>query len=193
MPDPQGQLVIISGPSGSGKSTVVRRLLEACPLPLTPSVSATTRAPRPGEADGRDYHFLARDEFNRRRFRGDFLECMEVYGQNWYGTLRATVEEGLKAGRWMVLEIDIHGAIRVLDQVPEAITVAVLPASLDELRRRLRDRNTDSDDDIERRLSVAENEIRLLKERYAIQVINDRLDRVVDEICESLQSYRPRS
>ncbi len=185
-----GRLVIVSGPSGSGKSTVVERLLASCPLPLTLSVSATTRKPREGEIDGRHYHFLSAKEFATRRQAGDFLECMEVYGQNWYGTLRSTVESGLASGQWVVLEIDVQGALKILQEMPDAITVAVLPKTLDELARRLKDRNTDSPQAVRRRLEVAESEIGLLKEHYQLQVVNDKLEEVVEQICSALQQYQ---
>ncbi len=102
-----GKLIILSGPSGAGKSTVVRELLANCSLPLKLSVSATTRQPRAGEVDGRDYHFVSHEEFRRVRAAGEFLECKEVFGRgDWYGTLASEVENGLAAGNWMILEID---------------------------------------------------------------------------------------
>src|SRR5687767_7450301 len=108
----EGKLAIISGPSGAGKSTVVKQLLATCPLPLELSVSATTRDPRPGEQAGIDYHFLTREEFARRRAAGEFLECKEVFGRgDWYGTLHNVVTAGLAAGKWVILEIDVEGAM----------------------------------------------------------------------------------
>ena len=135
----RGRLVIISGPSGAGKTTLVRLLLQTCRLPLQRSVSATTRAPRPGEVHGIDYHFLTAEDFQRRRARGEFLECFEVFASGqWYGTLRDEVEAGLAQGKWVVLEIDVQGMQAVVAQHPEAITIFVRPASLAELERRLR-------------------------------------------------------
>ena len=111
----EGKLIVISGPSGVGKSTVVRQLLEQCELPLELSVSATTREPRAGEQDGVQYHFLPKTEFQQRRENGEFLECMEVFGRgHWYGTLQETVTTGLKQGKWVILEIDVDGAMKVL-------------------------------------------------------------------------------
>ena len=188
-----GKLVIVSGPSGSGKSTVVRRLLQDCRLPLTVSVSATTRSPRAGEVDGRDYYFLSREQFQQRRQAGDFLECMEVYGQHWYGTLRQEVRRGLEAGQWVVLEIDVNGAMEVLKEIPNAITIAVLPASMAELEQRLRDRGTDSEEAIQRRLRVASSEIQSLRSVYQHHITNDQLDRAVSEICAALQHHREKS
>ena len=178
--------MIISGPSGAGKSTVVRQVLARCPLPLQLSVSATTRRPRPGETDGVDYHFLSREEFQRRRENGEFLECKEVFGRgDWYGTLRDTVSTGLNQGKWVVLEIDVEGALSVLEQCPDAITIFIHPGSREELERRLRDRGTDSDEAIRRRLEVADREMQF-KDRYRFEVINDQVDRAVAEICDIL-------
>ncbi|MCA9207220.1 MAG: guanylate kinase [Planctomycetales bacterium] len=181
-----GKLVIISGPSGAGKSTVVRRLLDECPAPIELSVSATTRAPRPGEQDGVEYFFLSHEEFARRRAEGGFLECKEVFGQgNWYGTPRCAVTAGLQAGKWVVLEIDVQGMAAVVEQMPDAITIFVHPGSAEELERRLRGRGTESAASLERRLEVAKHEMACL-DRYQYQVINDTVDRAVREICEIL-------
>ena len=184
-----GKLVILSGPSGSGKSTVVRRLLEQSRLPLHLSVSATTRSPRPGERDGTDYHFLSRAEFLRRREAGEFLECKEVFGAgHWYGTLRQEVEAGLARGRSVILEIDVQGGLAVLEQCPEAVTVFVDPGSRAELERRLRTRGTDAEEAIRRRLNTADEEFRIGEKKYRHRVVNDTVDRAVQEICEILQA-----
>lgn len=185
----RGKLVIISGPSGAGKSTVVRRLLDHCPLPVTLSVSATTRAPRPGERDGVDYHFLGRDEFQRRREAGEFLEWKEVFARgDFYGTLQSETASGLAAGKWVILEIDVEGASAVLAQDPSAVTIFLHPGSMAELERRLRLRGTESESSIQRRLEVARSEMRAA-ERYRYHVVNDTVDRAVAEICEILQTH----
>jgi guanylate kinase len=185
-----GKLVIISGPSGAGKSTVVRRLLEVCPLPLTLSVSATTRAPRPGEVDGQDYHFLTVAEFQRRRENGEFLESKEVFARgDYYGTLRSETASGLSRGKWVILEIDVEGALAVLEQEPTAITIFLHPGSMAELERRLRSRGTDSEPSIQRRLEVARREMAVL-DRYRYEVVNDTVERAVQEICEILRANR---
>jgi guanylate kinase len=184
-----GKLAIISGPSGAGKSTVVKELMVSCPLPLELSISATTRPPRPGEQDGVDYHFLSREEFARRRLAGEFLECKEVFGRgDWYGTLRAAVTAGLQAGKWVILEIDVEGAMSVLAQNPEVTTIFLHPGGLDELERRLRARGTDSEESIRRRLEVASREL-TFRPRYRHEVINRTVPDAVREICGILQSY----
>jgi len=147
-----GKMIIISGPSGAGKSTVVKELLSRRRLPLQLSISATTRPPRPGEEDGRDYHFLSAEEFQHRRRDNAFLECKEVFGRgHWYGTLREPVLTGIRQGYWIILEIDVHGAISILDEYPEAISIFVHPGSMVELERRLRNRQTEDEAAIQRR------------------------------------------
>jgi guanylate kinase len=182
-----GQLIIVSGPSGAGKSTVLRRLLKDCPLPIDLSVSVTTRAARPGEVDGRDYHFVSKERFQQLRAADAFLECKEVFGRgDWYGTLRENVDSGLNQGRWVLLEIDVQGAICVMDQCPGAISFFVHPGSLDELELRLRRRATDSEEAILRRLQVAADEIQAMS-RYRYEIINRDVEQSVQEICRLLQ------
>lgn len=185
-----GRVVIISGPSGAGKSTVVREVLDHCPLPLVHSVSCTTRPPRAGEVDGVNYHFLSRDEFQARREAGEFLECKEVFGRgDWYGTLKRTVAEGLAAGKWMVLEIDVEGALAVLEAHPDAVTIFLHSGSIDELERRLRHRATETEEALQRRLEIARREL-ALQGRYKHEVINHNKDQAVRDVCQILiRSY----
>lgn len=186
-----GRLIIISGPSGAGKSTVVRRLLNECELPLVLSVSATTRARRPDEIDGKDYFFMAESEFQRRRDAGDFLECKEVFGLGcWYGTLREQVASGLSAGNWVILEIDVQGALAVLDEKEfNPITLFIHPGGMDELEDRLRSRNTETEEAICARLETASSEM-LYMHRYQYEVINGSVDAAVAEICQILNDQK---
>ena len=185
-----GKLVIISGPSGSGKSTVVQRLLNESELPLVLSVSATTRPPRGGEENGKNYIFLSQDEFQKRRLSGDFLECKEVFGRGyWYGTLRNVVSTGLSEGKWVILEIDVQGALAVLQDNPQAITIFVHAGSMAELEKRLRNRGTESQESIQRRLDVAAEEL-ALRHHYAHEVINAEINSTVQQLCKLLVQYQ---
>ncbi len=176
----------MSGPSGVGKTTVMQRVFERRPVPLVESVSATTRPPRPGETSGVDYHFLAKQEFELRRQRGEFIECFEVFGRgHWYGTLRGEVTSGLDAGKWVVLNIDVQGALHVMSHHDDAVTIFVRPASIEQLEERLRGRGTETEEAIRRRLDQAQREL-ALADRYRYQVVNDDLDQAVQQICDIL-------
>ncbi len=179
-----GFLLVISGPSGVGKSSFVRHLLKRG-REYVYSVSATTRALRAGERDGVDYWYLARDEFERRRAAGEFLEWAEVHGQ-LYGTPRRFVEEQVQAGRVVVLDIDVQGGESLRRGQVDGVFVFIYPPSLEALRRRLEGRHTDSPEVIARRLENAPGEMAHYKE-YDFVVVNDelahacaRLDAIVD-------------
>lgn len=185
-----GKLIIISGPSGAGKSSVVKQLLDRSSLPLTMSVSATTRRPRPGEQHGREYWFLSQEEFDRKRAAGEFLECKEVFGQGtWYGTLKETVSAGLNEGKWVILEIDVQGALSVLQDYADAVTIFVHPGSMQELEKRLRDRGTETDESLRRRLDVAADEMEM-RHHYAHEIINANLDNTVEQIDRLLHQFQ---
>ncbi|MFT5525742.1 MAG: guanylate kinase [Pirellulaceae bacterium] len=182
----KGKLIILSGPSGSGKGTIVERLLQQEDLPIRVSISATTRAPRPQEQDGVNYYFLSHDEFQRRLAAGELLECKEVFGQkDWYGTLRDEVTSGFKDGKWVLLEIDVEGALSVLEHHPNALTIFVDPGSMEELENRLRKRQTESEESIRRRLEVALRELKQI-DLYRHVIINDDVERAVQEIRDIL-------
>lgn len=181
-------VVVLSGPSGSGKSTIVNRLINGASVDLMKVVSATTRAPRAGETEGEDYYFLSQDEFDRRREQGDFLEFAEVFGSGyWYGTLRSELERAREAGKWAFLEIDVEGALNVMKEYPQAVTIFLTTPSESEFERRLRGRGTESDDVIQRRLETARKELEF-SDRYRYRVVNDDLDQAVREIDEILLS-----
>lgn len=189
-----GKLIVISGPSGAGKTTLLKRLFDDCPE-LRASVSATTRAPRPGEVDGQDYYFLSREEFERRREAGDFLECFEVFSSGtWYGTLESEVAPSLAGGKSIILEIDVKGTLAIRQRYHEAVTIFVHPSSttdpeqdLAEIERRLRSRGTESEEAIQSRLAVARREL-TLSATYQHQVINDDVERAVRQIREIICS-----
>jgi guanylate kinase len=173
------RVFVITGPSGVGKGTLIRGLMERVPK-LELSVSATTRAPRPGERDGVDYHFLTREEFNGRVKRGEFVEHADYAGRS-YGTLRSELEARVKAGVPVVLEIEVQGARQVRAAMPEALQVFIAPPSLPALRTRLVGRGTDDQAEVERRLKVAEEELTAQPE-FAHVVINDRLDDALERL-----------
>lgn len=176
----RGQMLLVSGPSGCGKSTICRRLLEDPGVVF--SVSATTRPMRPGEVDGRDYHFLGRDEFRERIQRGEFIEWAEVYG-NLYGTLRAPMDEAIAAGLTYLVEIDVQGALQLKALGIPGLYVFIAPPSFEVLRRRLTQRGTETPEVLERRLQKAEDEYRE-RVKYDHVVVNDDLDRAVQEVRE---------
>jgi guanylate kinase len=173
------RVFVITGPSGVGKGTLIRGLMERLPK-LELSVSATTRAPRPGERDGIDYHFLSREEFDRRVGEQDFVEHADYAGRS-YGTLRSELEDRVRKGVPVVLEIEVQGARQVRAAMPEAVQVFIAPPSLAALRTRLIGRGTDDSEEVERRLRVAEEELTAQPE-FAHVVVNDRLDEALERL-----------
>ena len=179
------RVFVITGPSGVGKGTLIRLLRERVPE-LALSVSATTRAPRPGEEDGADYHFLSDEEFARRVADGEFVESAEYSGRR-YGTLRSELERHLAEGHPVVLEIEVQGARQVREAMPEAIQIFIEPPDGDALKDRLVGRGTDEPDAIARRLAVAEDELAAAGE-FQYRVVNDRLDEAVARLVEIVTS-----
>ncbi len=175
----RGILLALSGPSGSGKGTIVKQLLEHNPNTVL-SVSATTRAPRPGEIDGVHYHFLDRDTFQRMIGEGAFLEYAE-YNGNFYGTPRGPVEAQLTAGKNVLLEIEVQGAEKVMDSGAELVSVFLTIPSMEELERRLRGRQTETEESILSRLAIARRELHRAF-RYDYVVVNDEVDAAVRRI-----------
>jgi guanylate kinase len=173
------KVFVITGPSGVGKGTLIRELLRRV-SGLELSVSATTRSPRGGEVDGRDYHFLDRAEFDRRAQEGEFLEHA-TYSGNRYGTLRSEVERRLADGASVVLEIEVQGARQVRAAMPESVLVFIAPPSPASLRERLVGRGTDSPEQIDERLRTAEIEL-AAQEEFPHVVVNDRVDRAASQL-----------
>jgi guanylate kinase len=174
------RLFVVTGPSGAGKGTLIRKLVAARP-DLAVAVSATTRARRPGEEDGRDYHFLSGDEFQRRVDAGDFIEHVDYVSGHRYGTLREEVDRILGSGRSVVLELETHGAKEVQAALPDAVTVFIEAPSFDELERRLRDRATESAGEIGERLELARRQAREAGD-FDHVVTNDDVERAVAEL-----------
>jgi len=184
-----GSLFVVSAPSGAGKTSLVRALLADRPL-LQLSVSFTTRPPRAGEENGHDYHFVDRAEFERRREAGEFLEWAEVHG-NLYATSRLWIEERMRAGVDIVLEIDWQGAAQVQQLFADAVGVFIVPPSVDALRERLEQRGQDSAEVIERRVAAARNELKQAH-RFQYVIINQDFATALAELRILVEAARLR-
>lgn len=175
-----GKLFIISAPSGCGKSTIIHDLTQRGNIDMTFSVSATNRKPREGEIDGVHYHFLSTSEFHDRIASGDFLEYEEVYPGRFYGTLKSEINRALDAGSNIVLDIDVKGGINVKKLYGDrALSIFIEPPSVEELRRRLENRGTESREVIDERISRAEFELSLAPQ-FDVVVVNDNLEQAID-------------
>jgi len=183
-------LLVISGPSGAGKGTLYNRVLEADDS-MTFSVSYTTRGSRPGEADGKDYHFVTEEVFRQMAASDGFLESATVHG-HCYGTPRQPVLDALEQGRSVMLDIDPQGALQVMEKMPECVSVFILPPSFSELRRRLEGRGTESREEIERRLGNARGEV-LMMNRYQYLVINDDIETAYRTLQGIVDAEKQRS
>ena len=186
----KGMLLVISGPSGAGKGTLYNRVLKADDS-ITFSVSYTTRGPRPGEADGKDYCFVTEEKFREMLDRDGFLEHANVHG-HLYGTPRQPVLDALEAGRSVMLDIDPQGALQVMDKMPECVSVFILPPSFSELRRRLEGRGTETREEIERRLNNARGEVALMN-KYQYLVVNDDLEVAYQTLQGIVDAEKQRS
>ncbi len=175
----KGFLVILSSPSGGGKTTLRKEILHKNPS-LYYSVSCTTRPPREGEEEGKDYIFLPEEEFRKKIEQGEFLEWATVHGY-LYGTLKETVEEKLREGKIVLLDIDVQGARKLRKIFPESVYIFILPPSWEELERRLKRRRTESPPKIKERLKIAQWEIRFYTD-YDYLIINDKVEKAVEEI-----------
>lgn len=179
----KGRLIVLTGPSGVGKGTLLRSLLQRRPE-LYVSVSATTRAPRVGEVDGKDYYFIPRSTFERMVANGELLEWAE-FADNLYGTPLAPVEDQIRQGKWVILEIELEGARQVRQSFPDALQIFILPPSFKELEQRIRNRGQDTEQAIARRLQRAREEIDAATE-FDIQIVNDDFGRALDSIETAL-------
>ena len=187
---PQGVLLVLSGPSGAGKGTICQKLRENR-NDLSYSVSATTRAPRRGEVDGKDYFFLTIDRFKEMIANDEMLEYAEIYG-NYYGTPRSYVMNILDQGRDVVLEIDPQGALQIKKRFPDAVFVFIVPPSLDELTKRIYKRGTDSEEVIKRRLSAATSELAYAS-KYDYIIVNDEVEKASKKVSNIIDAERNRA
>ena len=181
----KGRLIIISGPSGAGKGTVLKEVFDKNPQ-MKYSVSATTRKPRPGEIHGVHYFYITKDEFEEKIRRGEMLEYA-CYCENYYGTPSDFVEEQRREGFDIVLEIEPCGAQQVKQRCPDAVSIFILPPSIEELERRLTGRGTEEADVVSARINQAKNELGRA-DQYDYRVVNDDVDRAAEEINEILKS-----
>lgn len=183
----KGTLYVFTGPSGAGKGTLLSRL-QAEDARLFYSVSATTRAPRPGETDGVQYYFLSREAFETKIEQDAFLEYAR-YVDNYYGTLEAPVNEKLEAGYDVVLEIEVQGAMQVHRKRPDAVMVFIAPPSFEELAARLRGRGTEDEEKVQKRLETAKQEL-TCQDQFDYIVVNDEIDRAVQQLHDILAAHR---
>src|SRR4051794_39427150 len=185
----QGHLIVLCGPSGVGKSTISRKLSEQ--IGITYTVSATTRHQRPGDEAGKRYEFVSRDEFFKRLDRDAFLEYAEVYGE-YYGTPKTPVLQDLTQGNDVLLEIDVQGALQVRYHYPDSLLFFILPPDEPTLKKRLKERGRDSDEEISRRFRLAKGEIYMARGSRAFDhiVINDTVDRAVDHISRDIKQKK---
>ena len=185
-------MIVISGPSGAGKTSICNALLAELPNAVW-SVSATTRAPRPGDAVGSSYEFLSPDEFAQREAAGDFLETAEYVGHS-YGTPRKPVEEALREGKNIVLEIDVQGGVQVAVKIPESVRIFVLPPNMESLRARLEGRKSEAQEQLRNRLAQADGEIATARDSgyYDYFVVNDVLEQTVKQIKQIVTGQMER-
>lgn len=175
-----GMLVILSGPAGSGKDTVINEIFKT-ELEITKSVSMTTRAPRDGETDGIDYIFVSENAFLESVEKNELLEYAR-YGINYYGTPKGPVDDWLGEGKTVILKIDVEGAGNIRKMYPDAVSIFIMPPSMEILEMRLRNRGSETEEDVLRRLKIAVNEIERCKNEYDYVVINDALEDAVEDI-----------
>ena len=188
----KGKLIVISGPAGVGKGTVIRHVLELGEGKFAFSVSATTRQPRPREENGREYFFVTKEEFLHSAEKGDMLEWAEYVG-NYYGTPKGAVEDILATGRHVILEIEVQGALQVKSRVPNALLIMIGAADMDIVEARLRGRGTNTEEDIQKRLRRAKEELDLVGEfNYLVTNQDGASETAAKEILEIVKSYKEK-
>lgn len=180
----KGLLIVLSGPSGAGKGTVLKEVIKQNKN-VCVSVSCTTRPPRPGEVDGVHYYFKTMQEFKQMLRNGEFLEFAPVF-DNYYGTPLFAVEEKRNEGMDVILEIDVQGALDIQQKVPDAVLIFISPPSMDELKRRLQGRNTESQEQVEKRFSTAYYEMKF-KKQYDYEVVNDTVEQAAKDILAIIE------
>lgn len=178
----KGKIVVISGPSGVGKGTICKKIMELINAKF--SVSTTTRSPREGEVEGKDYFFVTKDEFKEKIAEGEFLEY-NIYNDNYYGTSKKVILNMINVGTNALLEIDVNGAYNIKKKFPDALLIYIAPPSMEVLRQRLIDRGTEEIDVIENRLKIAEEELKRV-DFYDYVIINDDLDTAINEVKECI-------
>ncbi len=184
-----GKLVIFSAPSGSGKTTIVHEMLKIKEFNLAFSVSATSRPPRPGEKDGVDYYFLTVEEFKRKIENNEFVEWVEVYPNQFYGTLKSELERLWKMGKNVVFDVDVIGGLRIKQQYPDrSLAIFIKPPSLEELKRRLLKRGTESEESLKKRLERAKYEL-TFEDKFDVVIVNDDLQKAIEETKNVLADF----
>lgn len=185
----RGKIIIISAPSGCGKSTIIKALMAKGEIDMQFSVSATSRQPRAGETDGKEYFFMSEDEFRQAIAADAFVEYEEVYPGRFYGTLKSEIERICNEGHNMVLDIDVKGGVNVKSLYGEdAVSIFIMPPSIDALRQRLTGRATDSDEVIEERVGRAAFELTFAPQ-YDVTVVNDDLDKAINDTSDSIKEF----
>mgnify|MGYP001544155039 FL=1 len=181
------RLIVLSSPSGGGKSTLAKHIMKLYPG-LEFSISATTRKIREGETDGKDYFFLTRDEFEDRIKKGDLVEYEEIFG-NLYGTLRSEIKRSVDKGNTMLFDVDVKGAVSLRDSFPDqSLLIFIYPPNMEELENRLRNRRTETDEEVRRRLSRAKEEL-TYKDQFDHTILNDKLEKALNEIEIIAEKY----
>jgi guanylate kinase len=175
----KGKIFVISGPSGVGKGTLLKMFLQKHPE-FSLSISATTRSPRQGEVNGINYFFISKEKFQESIKKSEFLEWAK-FADNYYGTFKSTVEKALSEGKNIALEIDVQGAMQIKEKMPDAVLIFISPPSIEELKDRLLGRNTETEEAIEKRLSIVKSEFEKRK-YFDYEIINDNLDRAFQEL-----------